>query len=98
MCDSFVGAGPGEHVGRCLLGTAVGVPRTDVLIELCELDVARVDTSAGLAHTVAMGARFGAWKPVGWSQSNDPSHVDEVKLPNGRRWISGVVAIEKLTS
>lgn len=61
-CWSLVGVGPGEHVsGRCLLGTAVGFPRTDVLMFCCELD-ARVFNSAGLAQTVAMRAlwSFGA--------------------------------------
>lgn len=29
------GSPPGEHVGMCLLGMAVGVPRDDVLSERC---------------------------------------------------------------
>lgn len=31
-----VGRGPGEQYGKCLLGTVVGVPRCDVLIERWE--------------------------------------------------------------
>lgn len=53
----LLGRGPGEQNGICLLGTALGVPRTDVLMEVWDVGVEeRLDSTAGLAHTVAMRA------------------------------------------
>lgn len=52
---SLFGRGPGEHIGRCLLGTAEGVPRTDVLMDVWDPGVdERLGSDAGLAHMVAM--------------------------------------------
>ena len=45
------GRGPGLHQGMCLLGTAAGVPRCEVLIERCGGGVAVRSMLAGAAHT-----------------------------------------------
>lgn len=47
------GRGPGEQMGMCLLGTAAGVPRCEVLIESAGGGVAvRVCMAAGAAATI----------------------------------------------
>ena len=47
------GLGPGEHIGRCLFGIAVGVPRDEVLSEMC---VGGVEVRAGIAGALATAA------------------------------------------
>ena len=47
---STLGRGPGLQMGMCLLGTAAGVPRWEVLIERCGGGVAVRSMLAGAAH------------------------------------------------
>jgi hypothetical protein len=47
------GLGPGEHTGRCLFGIAAGVPRDEVLSEMC---VGGVEVRAGIAGALATAA------------------------------------------
>lgn len=51
------GMPPGEHIGICLLGIAAGVPRDDVLMDMCGGGVAeRAGMSGGRATAAAMVA------------------------------------------
>jgi hypothetical protein len=47
-----VGAFPGEHSGMCLLGTAVGVPLTDVFKVICGGGVAGRLGNVGTCSTI----------------------------------------------
>jgi hypothetical protein len=49
--ESAFGRGPGLQKGICLLGTAAGVPRCDVLMLRCGGGVAVRSTIAGAART-----------------------------------------------
>jgi hypothetical protein len=50
-----VGRGPGEQMGMCLLGTAAGVPREEVLSDRCGGGVVdRAGIGGALATIVAM--------------------------------------------
>ena len=50
--ESDFGRGPGLQKGICLLGTAAGVPRCDVLMLRCGGGVAVRSTIAGAAQTM----------------------------------------------
>jgi hypothetical protein len=47
------GVPPGEHTGMCLLGTAAGVPRDEVLSDRC---VGGVEVRAGIDGALATAA------------------------------------------
>jgi hypothetical protein len=47
-----MGRGPGEQVGRCLLGMAAGVPLTDVLSVMCGGGVEVREGSGGARATM----------------------------------------------
>jgi hypothetical protein len=47
------GSPPGEHTGMCLLGTATGVPRDDVLSDRC---CGGVDDREGMGIALATAA------------------------------------------
>jgi len=56
------GTGPGEHTGICLFGTAMGVPRVDVLRVRCGGGVVeRPGMASVLATTAAMVANGGGY-------------------------------------
>jgi len=47
------GMPPGEHTGRCLLGIAVGVPRDEVLSDMCVGGVEVPPSMGGALATAA---------------------------------------------
>lgn len=51
------GIPPGEHTGRCLFGIAVGVPRDEVLSEMC---VGGVEVRPGIGGALATAAAMPA--------------------------------------
>lgn len=51
----WAGLGPGEHTGKCLFGTAAGVPLTEVLSVMCGGGVeVRAGSGGARATMVAM--------------------------------------------